>query len=526
MNILLILFLLIQYQVEEFEIIKRINFKRPACRTTIVLVALSSDQNQDDISLKLEWNWINRTLANIHYYNYANAVLLSYQKNTHDLEMWTYDFYPEYHLKVTSDVNDVLKDKGKDLMGYQIRMLSRNNFPLGYLVNGEFHGSGASFVDVMFEHFNASPKGDFALYDGVRSLSRIFESGDREICLFHIVYLKEINYTLSYLSMYLNAEFTIIIPYRVGSSVVSLSNSGVKLTLIIVILASLIWFFMPRFIIWAAKATKSSRRSHSPHRSFDTVLMICFAITVNVGVNITPQSRFDRIFLAGFLCFCFFAINGFQTDLISSMSTKQEFSSKIKSLAELEKSGMNIFLHKVYSENRTYKKLHIHHVDHFPWDYLHKDELRPEFEKYGHPAFILSNYKAQMFLNSSLNIVNGKPYFYQLEERFGPISLIINVVAPSVPYRRNLEILNLNLHENGFYSHWHEINLIEFSEHFGIKYNFDVDMEEDGIIKFDDLKIAFLIPIIGGMIGFVVLIIEILYAAFLKRRERKSILPS
>lgn len=243
---------------------------------------------------------------------------------------------------------------------------------------------------------------------------------------------------------------------------------------------------------------------------------------MNAGINISPQSRIDRIFLAGFLCFCLFAINGFQTDLISTMSSKQEFIPEIKSKAELEASGINIFIPKeerlAYEETAIKFKNNQVNVDHWPWEYLSEKELYQELVKYDHPAFIMTKHKADIFLESSVNIVNGRKYFYHLEGVFMQ-RLTLYPVSVTLPYLHNLEVVFAALGENGYLILWEKKQLGVFIENLGNDQVFKVKEEEFGLMAFEDIKSVFLIPLVGGVFGFVVLIIEILYATFSKKKE-------
>lgn len=247
--------------MKEFETLKGMNYTIPTYWVTIVVVALNSDQVQQDIGSDVDWNWINHTLAMIHVRDYANAVLLSYQKNTQDMQMWTYDFYPKYHLKATSEAKEVLKDKTRNLMGYQMRVLIRNSFPDSFVINGKLHGMMRTFTEFTQEYLNASTILDIEAFDEKGSpLNKMFPKGDREQCKFYLNDISLLNNSLNFAYPKLSGGLTVIIPHRTApsSSVIS-CNSGTKLILMVLLLASFLWFLLPRFIIWAALSRTKGR---------------------------------------------------------------------------------------------------------------------------------------------------------------------------------------------------------------------------------------------------------------------------
>lgn len=255
--VLVVLFITLnhpQNQVKEFETLKGMNYTIPTYWATIVVVALSSDHLQKVMGLDVDWNWTNHTLARIHVRDYANAVLLSYQTNTQDIQMWRYDFYPEYRSKATSDVKEVLKDKTRNLMGYQMRVLIRNSFPVSFVVNGELHGLIGTFTEITQEYLNASKILDIEVFNEKGSpLHRMFPKGDREQCKFYMNDLSLLNNSLNFAYPKLSGGLAIIIPHRTAPSLTVIScNSGTMLILIVSLLASLIWFLLPKFINRAA----------------------------------------------------------------------------------------------------------------------------------------------------------------------------------------------------------------------------------------------------------------------------------
>lgn len=189
----------------------------------------------------------------------------------------------------------------------------------------------------------------------------------------------------------------------------------------------------------------------------------------------------------------------------------------MKSKEDLERGGINIFIPK--AERRAFEETAIKfknnqvHVDHWPWEYLSEKELYQELVKYEHPAFIMTKIKADIFLESPTNIVKGRKYFYHLE---GVLMqrLTLYPISVTLPYRHHLEIVISALDENGYLILWQKKLLGVFIENLRNKHNFKVKEEEFGLMTFDDIKGVFLIPLVGGVLGFVMLIIEILYAEF------------
>lgn len=465
-------------------------------------------------------------MGKIHSYNYASAVLFSFQNGQEIMQMWTYDFYPEYKLKLTSDVDEIIRDKSKDLMGYKIRLLGSENFPNGYFKDGKYLGPSAQLYQSICEHFNASKQLNILKYnDSVFDVYKnLLPLGESELFVGSVLHLLPYNGSITAINAKVSPGLSLIIPRR-EASITSFFNSGVKLILLFIFLASLIWFLIPWCIKWILRVDTFENKDVSKNRSIFTIFLFCYASILNVGINIAHQSTSDRLFLAGYLCFCFFVVSSFQTDMITAISTKPKFEQDILSLDAFKKSGLHVLIQSRFYDilkkkgNNWENTFHI--TDNLPWDYLRREDLFREIEALNHPAFVVTNYKARILLHSSVNVVNSEKYFYELNGIFGE-TLESNLITPSLPYRRNLEIYLLRVKDNGLNKYWDENVRTHFSEYLGVKEKFGVTQQDDDVLRFNNMKIILLIPVFGSASGFAILILEKLLVTLMMTRKKES----
>lgn len=502
-----------------FEALAGFKFTRTTVWSLVVIIALDSDQ-QD---IGIEWKWINRTMEKIHYYNYANAVLLSYRKDMRKIQMWTYDFFPKYHLKATVDVYEVIKDKAQNFMGVtmELKVLSYHDYEPMQIICNHFNSS------ISLEIFSKYKLDAFEmrnlLYPEYKNKKAIFKDFKFEITREAIGIMSSKIYDLHCL----------IIPRQVTSfSSKSFFTSNIKLMITYLLLFSFVWFVMTKVMGWTMRTQNNRQRddgttASSSNRSYLTILLYCLATITNVGVSIPHQSTADRIYLAGFLFFCFYAINSFQSVLISGLTEQPKFTQDIQSLAALNKTGVPIFItsndykhlnRSQYISINSLQNLKI--KDSFNWPM--KDLYREQAAN-NHPAYILNKTHCSIFVNSKVNLVNGERYFYAVEASIEPL-FVSKFVPTSAPYRQNLEIYCLRLYGNGLYGFW--VNNATESEYevTGGKNNNVEDYADDAFVKFDDMKMLFSLPLIGGLLGLVTLIIEIFNFRYSEKRKKISVI--
>lgn len=117
--------------------------------------------------------------------------------------------------------------------------------------------------------------------------------------------------------------------------------------------------------------------------------------------------------------------------------------------------------------------------------------------------------------------MNGERYFYAVEASIEPL-YVSKLIPTSAPYRQNLEILSMLLHSNGIYDHSIRQGIewayyISGGKHINVEGN-------DEFVRFNDIKMLFLVPLIGGLQGLVTLIIEILCFRYSEKGKKNSVI--
>lgn len=271
-----------------FEALAGFKFTRTTIWSLIVVIPLDSDQPEK----RIEWKWIHQTMEKVHYYNYANAVLLSHRKEINKIQMWTYDFYPKYHLKATSDVHEVIKDKAQNFMGVtmELKVLSYHNYePMRIICN----------------HFNSSISPEiFSKYklDAFEMRNLLYPENKSKSAI-----IKDFKGSIGIMASKIYDLHCLIIPRQVTSfSSKSFFRSNIKLLVTYLIIFSLFWFVMPKLIRCLMRTMNQGDDgtiASLTNRSYTTILLYCLASITNVGVCIPYQSTADRIYLAGFCKF-------------------------------------------------------------------------------------------------------------------------------------------------------------------------------------------------------------------------------
>lgn len=66
--------------------------------------------------------------------------------------MWTYNFYPSYRLEITTNVHEIVRDKAKILMEYQINSITIANLSQN---NKLYERTFFAFFGIICEQLNA-----------------------------------------------------------------------------------------------------------------------------------------------------------------------------------------------------------------------------------------------------------------------------------------------------------------------------------------------------------------------------------
>lgn len=172
-------------------------------------------------------------------------------------------------------------------MGYKVRLLGADNFPNGFFKGDEYQGPRAQLYKSFCKYFNASNQLDIVQYnDSVFKVhKKLIPLGENELFVGSVLHLLPYNGSITTINARIATGLSLIIPRRETSySTTSYFNSGVKLILLFLLLASLIWFLMPRFIEcilrYCNRGNGFENIENSKKRSISTIFYSCYAMLV------------------------------------------------------------------------------------------------------------------------------------------------------------------------------------------------------------------------------------------------------
>lgn len=203
------------------------------------------------------------------------------------------------------------------------------------------------------------------------------------------------------------------------------------------------------------------------------------------------------------------------------MTTNPNFSEDIQTLADLNTSGMHIIIHPLFHRLLQNAGININNSiateDLSPWTFLKYQGKYETQVSSAHTAFIVGRNTEQVFANTVSNTVNGRKYFYEVRGLF-EFMYTFHMSPISSPYFQNLEMILMSLDSIGI----NEYKLNKYKSLLSTGNSVAMEEKGDRNVTSTDNRTLLWILVVGGLIGFAVLIVEILYSAFNKKSQKEK----
>lgn len=450
-------------------------------------------------------------LFDLYLYNFMNVLLLDYDIEENRLWIYSYDFYPNFEMhNITNNKTFKFDLKLKDLHGYQMKLIQYNDFPQSIYKNGTIKGLDGYYLKMVMEYFNTTAHiitVDNLDHDHTEFVEEQMETRNIAEWNPNFSMFRNINNISSVYSPYIE-NACILLPsnreFIPGFEKMLLTQFRRPKMSILMLFVAILWYIISRNGKYAVK------------KSFATTFDYCLRGLLSTSIPLRNPKKIDKFFIASILGLSVILLNVVTSKLISEITQPSPFESKVTTLAELNESNYEIgcdhFPTRAQQFFNTNYKIRFFASNVQPW------HLRSYNKSIG---FLLAKKKANMFINSRMNFDNeGMEYYYMVQE-IVYITTASYRILKSIPYRQEMDLLTIRVLEAGLESYWN-LQLNEDFKHFeemADQNEITIDpIADQHMIHFEDLRLVFLMVLVGGFSGFVVCCMEVFYGNVVRGR--------
>lgn len=436
--------------------------------------------------------------------------------NTEDISVRSFDFNPfkdgdnlqEFDLFATNAINHNQFEKDSDVKGYTLRLVTYDDPPKSFsTTSNSLMGYEGLLLRLICEKINATPviRVSHKRHSLLRESLELLMDNSADMTVNPLMFLSRdySNSSIDFIYPHVLESINLLVPMKTEFS---LSKESIfrpfSLKIWIVLLATIFGFTC----LWFILKLKLFREEKTFISTFLEVLRVFTG-----GLTLHPiDSVPERFLFTGYILFVFLIMNGYQTALISILTTPEPKS--YWTLADVNNSqDIHIVLQSKYEVQRHLTTKHLNKVlknrieleDVNLWDMWNLDH------NHSH-AYLAPKRDAEFLIKSVANRDLYGSQMYRLLPQGLLYSIETYAIRKNFVLKEKISSIMTRSRQAGLLDWLETVSFFQARQH-GLLNNMDQrdGYEQVRVVTFDSLKSAFILLLVGYIISIVVFICEI-----------------